>query len=250
MLAERSFDTGEVVLNYAEGPPSGPVLVLLHGLTGRWQGWQHMIPRLTPHWHVYAPDLRGHGGSGRVAGRYHLVDYARDTVAFLRSLPEPAVVMGHSLGALTALAAAAFPAGIRAAVLLDPPLYIRDTSIEATPGFKEYFCWVYDTVTTTSSEGDVAADAPLIALRDRLLAGFDLAGALRDVRCPLLLLYGDWDHGAAMRDSDAEFVHANLSTAVIVKVPDGSHAFPGQQPEMVLQQAEAFLRSALPDQSP
>jgi hypothetical protein len=33
MLSEKSFDTGELLLNYAEGPASGPPLALLHGLT-------------------------------------------------------------------------------------------------------------------------------------------------------------------------------------------------------------------------
>jgi hypothetical protein len=31
MLVEKSFDTGEVVLNYHEGPEGRPSLLLLHG---------------------------------------------------------------------------------------------------------------------------------------------------------------------------------------------------------------------------
>ena len=65
MLSEKSFDTGELPLNYAEGPTSGPPLVLLHGLTGWWHAWEPCLPQLTPTWHVYAVDLRGHGQSGR-----------------------------------------------------------------------------------------------------------------------------------------------------------------------------------------
>jgi len=69
MFKERTFDTGEVILNYAEGPASGPPLVLLHGFTGRWQGFLPLLPALSLRWHVYAPDYRGHGKSGRVAGK-------------------------------------------------------------------------------------------------------------------------------------------------------------------------------------
>ncbi len=36
MLVERSFEAGEATLNYAEGPDSGPPMVLTHGLTDRW----------------------------------------------------------------------------------------------------------------------------------------------------------------------------------------------------------------------
>src|SRR5260370_14101833 len=111
-----------------------------------------MMPHLTPNWHVYAFDLRGNGKTGRVADRYQVPDYAQDIVAFLQQLGEPAVLMGHSLGALTALAAAAErPAGARAVVLLDPPFFIRDSSIDAHPIAKEWFSWVYDTLTSTSS---------------------------------------------------------------------------------------------------
>ena len=64
MLTESSFDTGEVVINYAEGPALGSPLVLLHGSTLDWQSWQHLIPPLAQTWHAYACDLRGHGKSG------------------------------------------------------------------------------------------------------------------------------------------------------------------------------------------
>jgi pimeloyl-ACP methyl ester carboxylesterase len=78
VLTEKTFDTGEVVINYAEGPPSGPPMVLLHGSTQRWQFWQFLLPNLTSRWQVYLLDLRGHGKSGRVANQYRLVDYTRD----------------------------------------------------------------------------------------------------------------------------------------------------------------------------
>ena len=61
MLTERQFDTGAVTLNYAEGPASGPPLVLLHGLSYRWQSWLAVMPTLALRWHLYAPDLRGFG---------------------------------------------------------------------------------------------------------------------------------------------------------------------------------------------
>ena len=45
-------------------------------------------------------------------------------IAFLKNLGEPVVLIGHSLGAMTAIVTAAqYPEGVRALVLLDPPLY-------------------------------------------------------------------------------------------------------------------------------
>jgi pimeloyl-ACP methyl ester carboxylesterase len=77
-LVERTFDTGEVQLNYAEGPANGPPLVLIHGLGRRWQVFLPIIPALSLRWHIFAPDLRGHGKSSHVARGYHGPQYSED----------------------------------------------------------------------------------------------------------------------------------------------------------------------------
>jgi pimeloyl-ACP methyl ester carboxylesterase len=124
MLREQTFDAGAVTLNYVEGPAGGAPLVLLHGVTGRWQAWLPVMADFALRWHVYAVDLRGHGRSGHVPGAYRVTDYAGDIIALLRQhIGEPAVVVGHSLGAIVAIAVAAdAPEAVRAIVLEDPPL--------------------------------------------------------------------------------------------------------------------------------
>src|SRR2546430_2176791 len=102
-MSQAKFDTGQVTLNYAEGPGAGPALVLLHGGSARWQYFDGILPELTERWHVFAPDLRGHGLSGRAAGRYALRDYADDIGAFLQHVSGPASLFGHSLGGMIAL---------------------------------------------------------------------------------------------------------------------------------------------------
>jgi pimeloyl-ACP methyl ester carboxylesterase len=123
-IKEHSFNTGVVTLNYAEGPVSGPPLVLLHGGSARWQAFETIIPDLAADWHLYAPDFRGHGQSGRVASGYRLQDYADDTIAFLRQqVSEPACIVGHSLGGMVALLVAAqCPECVQAVVVGDSPL--------------------------------------------------------------------------------------------------------------------------------
>src|SRR5579859_108564 len=101
-MQEQRFTTSEVELNYAEGPATGPPLVLLHGGGGDWRSLEQLIPALAAHWHLYAPDLRGHGGSTWTPHQYTNDDFARDIEDFLASVvPEPAVLLGHSLGAST-----------------------------------------------------------------------------------------------------------------------------------------------------
>src|SRR4051795_11879987 len=98
MLTERSFDTGEVPIHYVESSDSGPLLIMLHGMSASWQVFETTIPFLALRWRVVAADLRGHGRSGRGAGHYTLMDYVRDIDALHRHLSaEPAVVVGSSL---------------------------------------------------------------------------------------------------------------------------------------------------------
>lgn len=118
MLKEKSFDTGAVEINYAEGPPSGPPLVLLHGFTGRWQGFLPIISALSMRWHINALDFRGHGKSGRIPGQYRPEDYLADIMAFVQQqLTEPAILFGHSAGGMVALMLAAqLPKKVRAII--------------------------------------------------------------------------------------------------------------------------------------
>jgi pimeloyl-ACP methyl ester carboxylesterase len=100
--------------------------VLLHGGGDRWQCFAPLYPSLVERWHVYALDLRGHGKSGRVPGAYRPEDYVEDVTAFLCELDEPAILLGHSLGAWVALLTAVeLEEGVRATILGDPPLNLE-----------------------------------------------------------------------------------------------------------------------------
>lgn len=131
-LTEAVFHTGEVAINYAEGPRHGAAFVVLHGGSARWQYGEELLEALAPDWHVFAPDFRGHGHSGRVPGAYQLRDYVRDTAAFLAGVVrEPAVVYGHSLGGEVAvMLAAEYPALVRALLIGDAPLSTRNHATE------------------------------------------------------------------------------------------------------------------------
>jgi len=120
-INEHTFNTPEVSLNYAEGPPNGAPLLLLHGLGRRWQVFLPLIPALSLRWQIFAIDLRGHGKSGRVAHGYRMHQYGEDVARLLgERVPQPAVVFGHSLGGMLGMwLAANQPALVRALILGD-----------------------------------------------------------------------------------------------------------------------------------
>jgi pimeloyl-ACP methyl ester carboxylesterase len=77
----------------------GPVLVLIHGITGSSDTWEEVIEPLAERYTVVAPDLLGHGQSAKPRGDYSLGAYAsgiRDLLAALGH--DRATVVGHSLG--------------------------------------------------------------------------------------------------------------------------------------------------------
>jgi pimeloyl-ACP methyl ester carboxylesterase len=122
-LIEKTFQTGTIGINYAEGPDKGPSIVLLHGGSANWHDFEDLGNVFSGHWHVYVPDLRGHGKSGRVPWGYSVQEYAADIGAFLQQVSGPAALFGHSLGGVVAvMTASLFPMNVRALLVSDAPL--------------------------------------------------------------------------------------------------------------------------------
>jgi pimeloyl-ACP methyl ester carboxylesterase len=78
---------------------SGPVLVLVHGITSTSATWANVLPYLAERFTVIAPDLLGHGESAKPRGDYSLGAYASGIRDLLIALGhDRATFIGHSLG--------------------------------------------------------------------------------------------------------------------------------------------------------
>jgi len=84
---------------------AGPPIVVLHGLMGRAATWWPVARWLAGHGRVVGLDARGHGRS-EARGPWTTQRMAADVVELLAATG-PAVVVGHSMGALQGLVAAA-----------------------------------------------------------------------------------------------------------------------------------------------
>lgn len=106
------------------GPADAPILMLLHGLTDDGTAWPDAVRRWRDRYRIVAVDLRGHGRSPRFDDeqlRRSSQVWLTDVLDILRTLDEPPVIVGHSLGGLLALRAADTEPGlVRALVLEDP----------------------------------------------------------------------------------------------------------------------------------
>ncbi|GAB2577364.1 alpha/beta hydrolase [Streptomyces capparidis] len=99
-----------------------PAVLLLHGLMGRGATWaRNTVPWLVPRFRTVALDQRGHGRSDKPAGPYDRAAYLADAEAAVEQLGlAPVVLIGHSMGALTAWQLAARrPDLVRAVVCCD-----------------------------------------------------------------------------------------------------------------------------------
>jgi pimeloyl-ACP methyl ester carboxylesterase len=90
-----------------DGPDDAPPVVLLHGGGQTRHAWRSTLHDIADRdWHVYSVDLRGHGESDwDDEGNYTMDAFAGDVGAIARSLPEPPVLVGASLGGLSSLVA-------------------------------------------------------------------------------------------------------------------------------------------------
>ncbi|NGN68785.1 alpha/beta hydrolase [Streptomyces sp. A7024] len=96
------------------GPQDAPVVVLAHGWTCSTAFWAPVIRDLAADHRVIAYDQRGHGRSPAASspGGYSTTALADDLGAVLDAALEPgeqAVIVGHSMGAMTIIAAANRP---------------------------------------------------------------------------------------------------------------------------------------------
>ena len=77
----------------------GPLVVLIHGVTGTSSQWEPVMRVLSDRFSVLAPDLLGHGESAKPRGDYSLGAYASGIRDLLIGLDRPrATIVGHSLG--------------------------------------------------------------------------------------------------------------------------------------------------------
>lgn len=245
-------------LHFAEGPASGPPLLLLHGVSRNWRDWDPLLPDLTRQWNVLAMDHRGHGDSARAPGGYLVVDYARHVAEFVRTkYMEPITVMGHSLGAMVALSLAAeCGLQIAAIILEDPPFHSMGRKIGSTP----YWIQFEGMREVARSGGNLADMADALAqirlsptqrlgdIRDRaslefsasclgqvdpevftpLIDGrwldqFDANEYWSRVQCPVLLLQGDSTAGGTFTDEDVALACRSLRSYRLLRFNGTGH---------------------------
>ncbi|NLU92368.1 alpha/beta fold hydrolase [Chitinophaga sp. Ak27] len=109
-----------VNIHYVIGGQGEPLL-LIHGFGQNWYMWNRLLPELSKHFTVIAPDLRGVGESDKPAAGYDKKTMAADMHALMKKLGYNTInLAGHDIGLMVAYAyAAQFGSEVKKLALLD-----------------------------------------------------------------------------------------------------------------------------------
>jgi pimeloyl-ACP methyl ester carboxylesterase len=282
MLNPRAVKLDQTSLHYAEQPGEGPPLVLLHGITGSYRTYAPLVSELKGHAHVFLLDHRGHGKSGRVGNGYRARDYAHDLLGFIHQVVgSPAVVAGHSLGALVAACAASQDSSaFRGLFLEDPPMYFPLRPEFKESGFHSFFSMLRPLLEEHAASGGTVVDLQArlgslsaddeqtmlerhgvemvrpwaedlhaldpqtldAAIDNSLFDGFDPDRALPHITCPTHLLVGDFALGGAMTDDDTKRMASLIPHCTVRVFSDAGHEIHEEKPQEYVQELLQFIR--------
>lgn len=242
----------------------GPGLLLLHGLMGRATTWASTAEWLLPHYHVVALDQRGHGWSDKPDKGYSRDAYVDDAAAAIEALGlGPAVVIGHSMGALNAWVLAARRPDLVHGLVLEDKHANRFTQAdlqkwrdwfaswpvpfqslaevrrffpdENSPGDGDFFIEVMQ----ETAEGYwpmFSYDHMMQTLAD--FAENAYASELEQVQCPALVVKGQL---SGQKAADLQAMASRLPKGRYVEVEGAGHVIHYDQPERWRAAVEPFL---------
>jgi pimeloyl-ACP methyl ester carboxylesterase len=128
---------GDLTFHYIKWGEQGTPIICVHGLTANAFYYQALADKLARHHQVFAYDLRGRGDSDKPERGYSVPIHAADLAKLIHALGlERPIVIGHSLGALTALYFAShYPEILSKLVLVDAGAPLPWNALEEQPAW-------------------------------------------------------------------------------------------------------------------
>jgi pimeloyl-ACP methyl ester carboxylesterase len=251
---------------WGEGPP----VMLLHGLGASSRYWE-TLAEASSGYAATAPDLLGFGRSPKPPDATY--DVACHVEALAPLLAQGAVVVGHSTGAILAAAlAAAHPRSVRGLLLLGLPAFADEAAarrqvgrlgllarltVEGNP-LARTLCMAMcrmralavvvaplvmrDLPPAIAADGALHTWASYRRTLEHVVLGHRLVQDLRSATAPVVLLHGDRDRPAPLRDVRAlaaELCGAGVN--VTLHVVAGDHHVAVRRPAVVAGALEGLL---------
>lgn len=253
---------GDVMLNYRIDGDGGEPLVCIHGVGSYLEAWTGVVERLKDRFTILTFDLRGHGRSSRVTGRYEIDDFVNETLELADMAGFPTFnLAGFSLGGLIAqrLALTHLPR-LQRLVLLSTVagrtpeererVLVRLAALQAgtpadhhnaslsrwlTEGFQEQNPEIIERLRIRDAQNDPDCYASAY----RVLAETDFGGFLDQIRCPTLIATGEDDVGSNPRM--ARYMHERIPGSRLAIFPGLRHSILIEAPDVVADAMGRFL---------
>ena len=253
------------------GLPDAPPVLALHGIGDDGGCWEAVARDLVRDHDVVLLDARGHGRSDAPARGYTTDDHVSDVVGVIAALGlQQPVLLGHSMGAITALVVAGQHPTVPAAVVLeDPPAWwarhaepeperlarterllrtvlalkrrthaeLMEIQGEAAPGWSPTALERWAEATQRLAP-QVAWSLPE---QHRANLAIDWPVLLAAVRCPALLLHGDRARGGALSPQEAAMLAGWVADVEVVALDGGGHALRHERPAAYQAAVRGFL---------
>ncbi len=252
--------TNGINLHYTRTGGHKPPIILLHGLTANGLCWSVVARELEQEYDVIMPDARGHGKSSAPEYGYRYTDHANDVVSLIQTLElSSPILMGHSMGGLTAAVVAGHnPKLLRGLILVDPSFLspqvqreVRDSDV--VDQHRRLLNMSLHEIMAEARTRHPDRSAELIELlaQARLqtsLSAFDVLTPpnpdyrqlVRSIEVPTLLVIAE--HGVVSSAVAAELQVVNPKVQV-EKIPQAGHGVHYDQPARFAAVVKSFLHS-------
>lgn len=265
------------------GPPEGPKVLLLHGVTRQVADLAPIIERLPNDFGWIAVDFPGHGRSAASDGDYKVRDYSADVAKLIEAIPQRRlVVFGHSLGAMVAAQVASFfPDRVAGAILSDPPFSTMGSRIKESSFYLQFqgvrellwslpdaetlfqrlrelpvrrasdlavvrFCEVRDDASLRTYARYLSQVDPRVLdpiVSGEWLDGYDLEVIAREIAAPVLLLQAEGKFGAMLTDAEADLFCRSAADCRLKKFEGAGHLIHATHADLLAGEIDSFLKS-------
>lgn len=260
-------EVNAVNIHYLRTGRDQPTLIALHGLTGSGACWTPLARALEDEYDVVMPDARGHGKSSTPLAGYRYRDHASDVLGLIEALGlcvgafTAPVLLGHSMGGMTAAVLASRLGSALGGVILADPTFISP----------EWQREVYDSDVVEQHRQFLSSDKRDLLAQSRLrhphrsselieliadarlqthIKAFDVLTPpnpeyrelIRSIRTPILLVIGDKGIVSLETAQELQGLNPRLSYELLADV---GHGLPFDQPERLAAMVKAFLRSLI-----
>jgi pimeloyl-ACP methyl ester carboxylesterase len=256
-------------LHYYRTEGDKPPLVLAHGITDDGLCWLPVAEILAEDFNIIMMDARGHGRSDAPESGYTLQNLGMELAGMVQALKlNKPILLGHSMGAITALVAAGLHPAMPRAILLEdpPPFWMVSNGQPRDPEFVNGFAaWINAIKRKTRDEllsecqeqnpaWSEAEFDPWVNSKQRVsprvtalidppdMTSIDMPHLFKKITCPALFISAEVRLGAASKAEDIDQLKNYIPQLQATYIAGAGHNIRREQFASYLRSIQSYLQ--------